>query len=254
MRHGTECDQHISHRPQVQPTCVFARLPARRGSLVSIERHCSFCSTVAGLARSARGSWRGLLCIGLNSGSPSADSEVLPDRGRSTRSGCPLPQPANCFQRRGEGYRHPLPQSGRVKLAATSPQGKEAIVRLVAPGDFFGYQVLDGHRTRLATATAMTESSVLRIDGAVMSRLLREDPVFSTAFVGHLVQQLVSVEETLVDHLNNLSEKRLARVLLRPGRTPQKGQPGTLVVPSVTHEVLAQMVGTTRARVPTCLR
>jgi len=140
-------------------------------------------------------------------------------------------------------------QSGRVKLAATSPQGKEAIVRLVAPGDFFGYQVLDGYRTRLATATAMTESSVLRIDGAVMFRLLREDPVFSAAFVGHLVQQLVSVEETLVDHLFNSSEKRLARVLLLLAHFDQKGQPGTLVVPSVTHEVLAQMVGTTRARV-----
>lgn len=140
-------------------------------------------------------------------------------------------------------------QEGRVKLAATSPQGKEAIVRLVAPGDFFGYQILDGHRRRLVTATAMTESSVIRIELPAMARLLREDRGFSNAFVGHLVQHIVSAEETLVDHLFNSSEKRLARILLLLAHFDQKGQPGTLVVPKVTHEVLAQMVGTTRARI-----
>jgi len=82
-----------------------------------------------------------------------------------------------------------------------------------------------------------------------MARLLREDRGFSNAFVGHLVQHIVSAEETLVDHLFNSSEKRLARILLLLAHFDQKGQPGTLVVPKVTHEVLAQMVGTTRARI-----
>jgi len=82
-----------------------------------------------------------------------------------------------------------------------------------------------------------------------MARLLREDRSFSNAFVGQLVQHIVSVEETLVDHLFNSSEKRLARTLLLLAHFDQKGQPGRLVVPRVTHEVLAQMVGTTRARI-----
>jgi len=140
-------------------------------------------------------------------------------------------------------------QSGRVKLAATSAQGKEAIVRLVAPGEFFGYTILGGHRNRMATATAMIESIVIRINQAAMGRLLREDRGFSSAFVGHVVQHLVSAEETLVDHLFNSSEKRLARVLLLLAHFDKKGQPGTLVIPKVTHEILAQMVGTTRARI-----
>jgi CRP-like cAMP-binding protein len=138
---------------------------------------------------------------------------------------------------------------GRVKLVVTSPQGKEAVVGLLGPEDFFGQENLNGHRGRLATAIAMSECTVTRIEKAVMSRLMRQEKEFSEMFVAYLLANTVRVQEDLIDQLFNSSEKRLARTLLLLARFGMKGKQQSFLAPQITHEVLAEMVGTTRARI-----
>lgn len=140
-------------------------------------------------------------------------------------------------------------RKGRIKLVVTSAQGKEAVVGLLGPGDFFGQETLNGHPGRLAAAVAMVESQVTCVDKKTVSRLLHQDHGFSDMFVAHLLSQIVRTQEDLVDHLFNSSEKRLARMLLLLARFGKKGKPESFLAPKVTHEVLAEMVGTTRARV-----
>jgi CRP-like cAMP-binding protein len=138
---------------------------------------------------------------------------------------------------------------GRVKLVVTSLQGKEAVVGLLGPEDFFGQESLTGHKGRLATAVAMSECNVTRLDKSLVTRLLRQEHEFSEMFVAHLVGRIVRVQEDLIDQLFNSSEKRLARTLLLLARFGAKGKRPSFLAPQITHEVLAEMVGTTRARI-----
>jgi CRP/FNR family transcriptional regulator, cyclic AMP receptor protein len=137
---------------------------------------------------------------------------------------------------------------GKVKLAVTSKQGKEAIVAILDPGDFFGEGCLAGQPLRMATATAMTDSTLVRIEKAAMARMLHEKHHISELFVTHLLSRNIRYEEDLVDQLFNSSEKRLARILLLLSHFGKESRAET-VLPKINQESLAQMVGTTRSRV-----
>ena len=137
---------------------------------------------------------------------------------------------------------------GKVKLAVTSQQGKEAIVAILGEGDFFGEGCLAGQLLRIATATAMTDCSLARIEKALMARTLHEQHDFSELFVMHLLSRNIRYEADLVDQLFNSSEKRLARMLLLLAHFGKESRAET-VVPSVSQDHLAQMVGTTRSRI-----
>ena len=138
---------------------------------------------------------------------------------------------------------------GRVKLLVTSPQGKEAVVGLLGPEDFFGQESLTGHKGRLATAVAMNECVVTRIEKSLVNRLMRQEHDFSEMFIAYLLAHTIRVQEDLIDQLFNSSEKRLARTLLLMARFGMKGKRQPFLAPDITHEVLAEMVGTTRARI-----
>jgi CRP/FNR family transcriptional regulator, cyclic AMP receptor protein len=140
-------------------------------------------------------------------------------------------------------------QEGRVKLSVTSKQGKEATISLLGPGDFAGEGCLaSDHPFRLSTATAVTDCSVLRIEKAEMIRTLHEEHSLSDVFVAYVVERHNRTQADLVDQLFNSSEKRLARALLILARFGKDGSSET-VVPTVSQETLAEMVGTTRSRV-----
>ena len=137
---------------------------------------------------------------------------------------------------------------GKVKLAVTSKQGKEAIVAILDPGDFFGEGCLAGQPLRMATATAMTDCTLVRLEKAAMARMLHEKHHISELFVTHLLSRNIRYEEDLVDQLFNSSEKRLARILLLLSHFGKEGR-AEPVLPRINQENLAQMVGTTRSRV-----
>ena len=139
-------------------------------------------------------------------------------------------------------------QSGSVKITVTSSAGKEAVIALLQPGDFFGEGCIAGQPLRVATAIAIGPASVLAIDKPEMIRVIHEEPEFSDRFVAHMLKRNVRVEEDLVDQLFNSSEKRLARALLLVARygNDEKTQK---IVASVSQGTLAEMVGTTRSRV-----
>lgn len=137
---------------------------------------------------------------------------------------------------------------GKVKLAVTSHQGKEAIVATLDNGEFFGEGCLAGQPLRIATAVALTDCTLDKIEKTLMARMLHERHGLSELFVTHLLSRNVRYEAELVDQLFNSSEKRLARILLMLANfgKESKSEP---VVPKVNQEHLAQMVGTTRSRV-----
>jgi CRP-like cAMP-binding protein len=137
---------------------------------------------------------------------------------------------------------------GKVKLAVTSKQGKEAIVAILDPGDFFGEGCLAGQPLRMATATAMTDCTLVRLEKAAMARMLHDQHHISELFVTHLLSRNIRYEEDLVDQLFNSSEKRLARILLLLSHFGKESRAET-VLPKINQESLAQMVGTTRSRV-----
>jgi len=139
-------------------------------------------------------------------------------------------------------------QKGKVKLTVVSNSGKEAVVALLGSGDFFGEGCLARQALRVSTATAMDECSVMRLEKARMIRVLHEEPAFSELFVAHLLSRSIRVEEDLVDQLFNSSEKRLARVLLLLANFGKESPPEP-VIPKISQETLAEMVGTTRSRV-----
>lgn len=138
-------------------------------------------------------------------------------------------------------------QKGAVKLSVLSRIGKEAVVAMLAPGDFFGEGALTGQSVRIGTATAVVATSVLAIQKDAMTRLLHDEPTFSDRFISHMLTRNVRIEADLVDQLFNSSEKRLARTLLLMARYGQAGPERTL--PRISQETLAEMVGTTRSRV-----
>jgi CRP-like cAMP-binding protein len=139
-------------------------------------------------------------------------------------------------------------REGKVKIVVTSAQGKEAIVAMLGVDEFLGEGCLIGQPLRLATATAMTESKVMRVEKAEMVRVLHEEPSFGEMFTGHLLTRKNRVEEDLVDHLFNSSEKRLARTLLLLANFGKEGKPEPITT-KISQEMLAEIVGTTRPRV-----
>ena len=139
-------------------------------------------------------------------------------------------------------------EKGKVKLTVLSARGKEAVVAILGSGDFFGEGGLAGQPLRMATATSMTECSILRIKKETMIRMLHDERAFSELFMSYLLSRNTRIEEDLVDQLFNSSEKRLARILLLLTRFGKDGQ-HEVVVPKISQETLAEMVGTTRSRV-----
>ena len=139
-------------------------------------------------------------------------------------------------------------QTGKVKLTVVSKTGKEATIAIVGEGDFFGEGSIAGQPLRMGSATAMTDCAVLRIDKKAMIGALHREHEFSDLFVAYLLARNIRYEEDLVDQLFNSSEKRLARVLLLLAHFGKEGTPET-VVPKISQEMLAEMIGTTRSRV-----
>jgi CRP/FNR family transcriptional regulator, cyclic AMP receptor protein len=139
-------------------------------------------------------------------------------------------------------------QQGGVKLSVLSRRGREAIVAMLAPGDFFGEGCLAGQPLRMGSATALVPTTVLRIQKGAMMRTLYEQSALSDRFIAHMLARNIRIEEDLVDHLFNSSEKRLARTLLLLARYGDDRMPPR-VLPRIPQETLAEMVGTTRSRV-----
>lgn len=140
-------------------------------------------------------------------------------------------------------------QKGRVRLTVVSKAGKEATVALLGPGDFAGEGCITGpHPVRLTTASAMTPCTVMRISRDEMLRVLHEEHEFSDLFTAFLLARNARIQDDLIDQLFNSSEKRLARILLLLAQFGKPGKPET-VIPKVSHQMLAQMIGTTRSRV-----
>ena len=139
-------------------------------------------------------------------------------------------------------------QKGGVKISVLSRVGKEAVVAMLGPGEFFGEGALTGQSIRLGTATATAPTTVLIIEKPAMLRLLRDEPKFSERFLSHMLARNLRVEADLVDHLFNSSEKRLARALLLLARFGAQTGP-VRRIPKISQETLAEMVGTTRSRV-----
>jgi CRP/FNR family cyclic AMP-dependent transcriptional regulator len=139
-------------------------------------------------------------------------------------------------------------RSGKIKLSVISYEGKEAIVTILDKGDFFGEGCLAGQRVRFATATAMTDCTLDRIEKSLMEKILHENHDISELFVAHLLLRNIRYEADLVDHLFNPSEKRLARILLLLSHFGKESK-AEAVIPRVSQDTLAQMVGTTRSRV-----
>ena len=139
-------------------------------------------------------------------------------------------------------------QQGKARLTVVSDAGKEATIGVLTDGDFFGEGCLAGQPLRMASVTAMTDCQLLRIEKKAMMEALQREHALSDVFVAYLLRRTIRYEEDLVDQLFNSSEKRLARVLLLLAHFGKEGTPQT-VIPKISQETLAEMVGTTRSRV-----
>ena len=139
-------------------------------------------------------------------------------------------------------------QTGGVKLSVRSNTGREAVVAMLGPGDFFGEECLSGQVARMGSATAITPSVIFAVGKSAMARLLQTERAMSDHFIAHLLSRNSRTEEDLIDQLFNSSEKRLARSLLLLARYGRPDQPAR-TVPNISQETLAEMVGTTRSRV-----
>jgi CRP/FNR family cyclic AMP-dependent transcriptional regulator len=139
-------------------------------------------------------------------------------------------------------------QTGKVKLSVVSQQGKQAVIAILEKGSFFGEGCLAGQLVCMATATTAEDATLVRIEKTAMIRVLHDEPDFSELFLTYLLGRNIRIQEDLVDHLFNSSEKRLARVLLLMAHFGKEGKPEP-VVPKVSQEMLAEMIGTTRSRV-----
>ena len=139
-------------------------------------------------------------------------------------------------------------QKGSVKVVVLSDQGKEAVVGILEPGQFFGEGCMNGHALRISTSRALEESLITAISKPAMIAVLHDEPKFSELFVAYLLTRNSRVEEDLIDQLFNSSEKRLARLLLLLANFGKEGNP-TPIRPTISQETLAEMIGTTRSRV-----
>lgn len=139
-------------------------------------------------------------------------------------------------------------QKGKIKLTVVSKTGKEAVIAVLGPGDFFGEGCLAGQPLRMSTATAMTNCSILRLEKATVLKMLQTDPAFAELLLSYTLTRTIRIEEDLIDQLFNSSEKRLARALLLLANFGKEGKPEK-VIPKISQETLAEMIGTTRSRV-----
>jgi len=139
-------------------------------------------------------------------------------------------------------------QKGGVKIVVLSDQGKEAVIGILEPGQFFGEGCMNGHSIRIATSTATEESLITAITKSAMVATMHDEPKFSELFVAYLLTRNSRVEDDLIDQLFNSSEKRLARLLLLLAKFGKEGSP-TPISPNISQETLAEMIGTTRSRV-----
>ena len=140
-------------------------------------------------------------------------------------------------------------QQGAVKLTVVSPAGKEAIISVLQPGDFFGEGCLAGQTHRMATAVAVNASTVVVVDKSHMVEMMHRRPAFNDQFLGHMLARNIRIEEDLIDQLFNSAEKRLARTLLLLARYGSDDGSPQRLVPKLSQEALAEIVGTTRGRV-----
>jgi CRP/FNR family transcriptional regulator, cyclic AMP receptor protein len=139
-------------------------------------------------------------------------------------------------------------QEGKVKITVISEQGKEAVVAILGPDEFCGEGCLTGQPLRVATAIAMTECKIMKLEKGAIVHVLHDEPAFSEMFIAHLLARTIRVEADLVDQLFNSSEKRLARALLLLANFGKEGRPEPIIA-KVSQETLAEMIGTTRSRV-----
>jgi CRP-like cAMP-binding protein len=139
-------------------------------------------------------------------------------------------------------------QTGKVKVTVVSKRGKEAVVAILGANDFFGEGCLAGQRHRIATATTIMESVIVRLEKAAILRVIHQEPAFAEVFIAHLLGRTIRVEADLVDQLFNSSEKRLARLLLLLANFGKEDKPEPLIT-KISQETLAEMIGTTRSRV-----
>jgi CRP/FNR family cyclic AMP-dependent transcriptional regulator len=139
-------------------------------------------------------------------------------------------------------------QTGTVKVAVVSSAGKEAVVGILQPGDFCGEECLTGHKSRIATVTALTECVLMRLEKAGVVRALHENLAFSELFLSYLMARSIRMQEDLVDQLLNSTEKRLARLLLILANYGKEDRPEP-IVPKINQETLAEMIGTSRTHV-----
>jgi len=137
---------------------------------------------------------------------------------------------------------------GKITLSVLSRQGKEAVIAMLGPDDFFGEGCLAGQRLRMATATTTAGSSIMRLEKKAIVRLLGAEPTFAELFLTYVLVRNARIEEDLVDQLFNSSEKRLARTLLLLAHVGKERKPESMI-PKISQETLAEMIGTTRARV-----
>jgi len=139
-------------------------------------------------------------------------------------------------------------QKGKVKLTAVSNRGKQAVIAILGTGDFFGEGCLAGQLVRMSSAAAMCQCSLVRLDKAAAIAVIHSEPAFSELFLYYLLSRNIRIEEDFVDQLFNSSEKKLARVLLLLANFGKEGQPEA-VIPKMSQERLAEIIGTTRSRV-----
>jgi len=139
-------------------------------------------------------------------------------------------------------------QRGAVKLSVVNEVGKEAVLAILGPGDFFGEGSIAGQSVRMGTATAITSTTLLVIEKKEMIRVIHAEPAFSDRFVSYMLSRNIRIEEDLIDQLFNSTEKRLARTLLLLARYGKEPSPKK-TIPKISQEVLAEMIGTTRSRV-----
>jgi CRP/FNR family transcriptional regulator, cyclic AMP receptor protein len=139
-------------------------------------------------------------------------------------------------------------QKGKLKLTVVSEQGKEAVVAILEPGQFFGEGCMNGHKLRISTTTAMEDCLITAITKAAMIAAIHDEPKFSELFMAFLLTRNSRIEEDLIDQLFNSSERRLARLLLLLANFGKEGNPQP-ITPNISQETLADMIGTTRSRV-----
>ena len=181
-------------------------------------------------------------------GLPRFDAEAFLKSAGATRRVATYPKGKAVFSQGQPSDAVMYIQKGGIKISVVSRTGKEAVVAMLGPGDFFGEGALTGQPIRIATATATTSTTVLVIEKGAMLQLLRDEPTFSERFISYMLERNLRVEADLVDHLFNSSEKRLARTLLLLARYGDQEGPEQRI-PKISQETLAEMVGTTRSRV-----